>query len=125
MPATACSTVAKASNLNRLLCPILNNCNPNAAPFPDEHALQASPLQRVGRRLKQQQMLGEPEPIMKWLVAKHNELRARHGVPPMVWDWGLAWNAYNYVLNCPNGHSGQPGIGENLACEQQQQQQQG
>ncbi|WIA37933.1 hypothetical protein OEZ86_001310 [Tetradesmus obliquus] len=81
----------------------------------DEHALQASPLQHVGRRLKQQQMLGEPEPIMKWLVAKHNELRARHGVPPMVWDWGLAWNAYNYVLNCPNGHSGQPGIGENLA----------
>ncbi|KAF6253115.1 CAP domain-containing protein [Scenedesmus sp. NREL 46B-D3] len=52
---------------------------------------------------------------MKWLVDKHNELRARHGVQPMVWDWGLAWNAYNYVLNCPNGHSGKPGIGENLA----------
>lgn len=68
----------------------------------------------------QQQMAGEPEPIMKWLVDKHNELRARHGVQPMVWDWGLAWNAYNYVLNCPNGHSGKPGIGENPACKQQQ-----
>jgi uncharacterized protein YkwD len=81
------------------------------------HALQASPLQHGGRRLMQRQMLGEPEPTMKWLVDKHNELRARHGVPPMVWDWGLAWNAYNYVLNCPSGHSGQPGIGENLACK--------
>lgn len=52
---------------------------------------------------------------MKWLVDKHNELRYRHGVPALVWDWGLAWNAYNYIVGCPKGHSGQQGIGENLA----------
>lgn len=67
------------------------------------------------RKLLQQQMSGEPEPLMKWLVTKHNELRYRHGVQMLTWDWSLAWNAYNYVVGCPNGHSGQQGIGENLA----------
>jgi hypothetical protein len=62
-----------------------------------------------------QQMSGEPEPLMKWLVDKHNELRYRHGVQLLTWDWSLAWNAYNYVVGCPKGHSGQQGIGENLA----------
>lgn len=62
-----------------------------------------------------QQMSGEPEPLMKWLVTKHNELRYRHGVQMLTWDWSLAWNSYNYVVGCPNGHSGQQGIGENLA----------
>jgi hypothetical protein len=60
-------------------------------------------------------MSGEPEPLMKWLVNKHNELRYRHGVQMLTWDWSLAWNAYNYVVGCPKGHSGQQGIGENLA----------
>jgi uncharacterized protein YkwD len=60
-------------------------------------------------------MSGEPEPLMKWLVDKHNELRARHGVPPLAWDWALAWNSYNYVSGCPTGHSGVQGVGENLA----------
>lgn len=71
-------------------------------------------MQRFDRRLAQTQTTGDPEPIMRWLVDKHNELRARHGVQPMVWDWNLAWNAYHYVTNCPNGHSGQQGISENL-----------
>jgi hypothetical protein len=62
-----------------------------------------------------QQMSGEPEPLMKWLVDKHNEQRYRHGVQLLTWDWSLAWNAYNYVVGCPKGHSGQQGIGENLA----------
>lgn len=52
---------------------------------------------------------------MKWLVDKHNELRYRHGVQLLTWDWSLAWNAYNYITACPTGHSGQQGIGENLA----------
>lgn len=60
-------------------------------------------------------MSGEPEPLMKWLVTKHNELRYRHGVQMLTWDWSLAWNSYNYVVGCPKGHSGQQGIGENLA----------
>jgi hypothetical protein len=60
-------------------------------------------------------MTGEPEPLMKWLVDKHNELRYRHGVQLLTWDWSLAWNAYNYITACPTGHSGQQGIGENLA----------
>lgn len=68
----------------------------------------------AGRKLMQQ-MSGEPEPLMKWLVDKHNELRYRHGVQLLTWDWSLAWNAYNYIVGCPNGHSGQQGIGENLA----------
>eukprot|EP00775_Hariotina_reticulata_P009864 gene9864-10022_t len=68
-----------------------------------------------GRKLLQRQMTGPPEPLMQWLVDKHNELRYRHGVPDLQWDWGLAWNAYNYVTGCPRGHSGQQGIGENLA----------
>lgn len=67
-----------------------------------------------GRKLMQQ-MSGEPEPLMKWLVDKHNELRYRHGVQLLTWDWSLAWNAYNWVVGCPNSHSGQQGIGENLA----------
>lgn len=68
-----------------------------------------------GRRLLQRRMSGEPEPLMKWLVDKHNELRGRHGVPFLAWDWSLAWNAYDYVSACPTGHSGASGIGENLA----------
>jgi Cysteine-rich secretory protein family len=52
---------------------------------------------------------------MVWLVQKHNELRARHGVQALVWDWNLAWHAYDYVSACPDGHSGVQGIGENLA----------
>lgn len=60
-------------------------------------------------------MTGEPEPLLKWLVDKHNELRYRHGVQLLTWDWSLAWNAYNYITACPKGHSGQQGIGENLA----------
>jgi hypothetical protein len=55
-----------------------------------------------------------PEELMQLVVAKHNELRARHGVAPMTWDWNLAWSAYNYVYNCPTGHSNS-GNGENLA----------
>lgn len=52
---------------------------------------------------------------MSWLVNKHNELRARHGVSALTWDWDLAWNAYDFVVRCPDGHSRVPGIGENLA----------
>lgn len=74
-----------------------------------------SQFQTFGRKLLQRRTTGEPEPIMRWLVDKHNELRYRSGAQPMTWDWNLAWNAYDYVMYCPNGHSGAQGIGENLA----------
>lgn len=74
-----------------------------------------SPLKHLSRKLLQRQTSGPPEPIMRWLVDKHNELRDRSSTTNLVWDWNLAWNAYDYVMYCPDGHSGAQGIGENLA----------
>ncbi|KAK6462805.1 hypothetical protein DFJ63DRAFT_313936 [Scheffersomyces coipomensis] len=54
------------------------------------------------------------------ILTAHNEKRALHGVPPLVWDNTLTQFAYNYAINnynCNNVqliHSGGP-YGENLA----------
>lgn len=38
-----------------------------------------------------------------------------HQVPDLTWDAAIASQAAGYVAGCPNGHSGAPGYGENLA----------
>lgn len=44
-----------------------------------------------------------------------NSYRRQHAAPDLVWDAAIAAQAASYVAGCPNGHSGQPGFGENLA----------
>lgn len=50
----------------------------------------------------------------KSVLAFHNEMRAKHGAPPLEWDAALARIAQKYVDTCPEGHSDTP-YGENLA----------
>jgi uncharacterized protein YkwD len=48
------------------------------------------------------------------LLAAHNELRARHGVPPLTWSAELAAGAQDWAARCVFEHSsGQ--YGENLS----------
>lgn len=54
-----------------------------------------------------------PEEARQWLAA-HNEWRARHGAPPLVWSAALAASAQAYADSCPSGHSSTE-HGENLA----------
>ncbi len=56
--------------------------------------------------------LGEDE--AKRVLAYHNEMRAKHGAPPLEWDSALARIAQKYIDTCPLGHSDTP-YGENLA----------
>jgi hypothetical protein len=49
------------------------------------------------------------------VLARHNERRAKHGAPPMVWDADLDSQAQAYAATCPSGHSHAAGQGENLA----------
>lgn len=44
-----------------------------------------------------------------------NSLRRQHQAPDLTWDAAIASQAAAYVAGCPNGHSGAPGFGENLA----------
>ena len=46
---------------------------------------------------------------------QHNSYRARHGVGALVWDNDLAAGAGKWVAKCPQGHSGEEGVGENMA----------
>ncbi|KAF9580919.1 hypothetical protein BGW38_002245 [Lunasporangiospora selenospora] len=48
------------------------------------------------------------------IVAKHNEVRALHGSPPLTWDDKLATFGDNWIQKCQFKHSGGP-YGENLA----------
>jgi uncharacterized protein YkwD len=48
------------------------------------------------------------------LLNSHNLVRARHRVPPLVWDSQLALAAAQWAARCTFGHSGAPGQGENL-----------
>lgn len=54
------------------------------------------------------------------IVTAHNELRARHGVQALTWSPALAASSNRWALTmkangCTGGHSGQRGVGENLA----------
>jgi hypothetical protein len=44
-----------------------------------------------------------------------NEYRANHGAPPLAWDPRLAAGAEYLTSQCPPGHSGARGLGENMA----------
>lgn len=35
----------------------------------------------------------------------------------MQWDDAIAATAQSWAAQCPNGHSGTAGVGENMACE--------
>jgi len=49
-----------------------------------------------------------------FVLRKHNELRARHGVTSLSWNSSIAKSAAKFVKTCPNGHSGNPLYGENM-----------
>jgi uncharacterized protein YkwD len=44
-----------------------------------------------------------------------NRYRAKHQVPALAWDEALATRSQQYADACPGGHSGDKGVGENLA----------
>jgi hypothetical protein len=48
-------------------------------------------------------------------LEQHNSYRARHGVSALVWDMDLAAGAGKWAGKCPDGHSGEVGVGENMA----------
>ncbi len=49
-----------------------------------------------------------------------NDQRARHGSPPLTWDWGLAASAQAWANRCTFMHSsvGRGIVGENLGVHQ-------
>lgn len=49
------------------------------------------------------------------VLASTNKYRAKHQVPALTWDVALATRAQGYADSCPGGHSGDKGVGENLA----------
>jgi uncharacterized protein YkwD len=56
------------------------------------------------------------DPEIKAAFELQNKLRARHGVPPLAWDAGLAADGARYAAGCPMDHSTEwSGRGENLA----------
>ncbi len=55
-----------------------------------------------------------PTTLAQEIVNAHNVLRAKHGVPPLVWDQKLADYAQNHANTCVFAHTGGP-YGENLA----------
>lgn len=36
-------------------------------------------------------------------------------MPPLQWDMDIAATATRWATSCPNGHSGAPALGENMA----------
>lgn len=46
-----------------------------------------------------------------------NSYRRLHAVPILTWDASTAASAAKWAAGCPNGHSGAPALGENMACE--------
>jgi hypothetical protein len=48
------------------------------------------------------------------VLAATNAYRAKHQAPALVWDAALAARAQAHAGGCPNGHSGDRGVGENL-----------
>jgi len=67
----------------------------------------------------------EPDPLPKAkhpatatdldILALHNLYRANHGAAPLDWDPRLAAGAEYLTSQCPLGHSGVRGLGENMA----------
>lgn len=58
----------------------------------------------------------QADPVHPRLYARyHARRRARHGVPPLVWDDSAAVAARSWASGCPMGHSGVDGLGENMA----------
>jgi uncharacterized protein YkwD len=49
------------------------------------------------------------------VFAATNAYRAKHQVPALTWDTALAARSQAYADSCPGGHSGDKGVGENLA----------
>jgi uncharacterized protein YkwD len=49
------------------------------------------------------------------MVYWHNQYRALHGTPDVIWNDTLATYAANYATECSSSHSGSPYYGENLA----------
>jgi hypothetical protein len=59
---------------------------------------------------------GDPEPgRLAGMTARHNQVRASVGVPPLVWDPAVAATAQAYADRCMYQHSGASGLGENIA----------
>jgi hypothetical protein len=48
------------------------------------------------------------------VLAATNAYRAKHQAPALAWDAALAARAQAYAGGCPNGHSGDRGVGENM-----------
>ncbi len=56
------------------------------------------------------------DPSAQLILKMHNDYRALHeGTPALKWDPALVVTAGNWAANCPKGHSGIRGIGENMA----------
>lgn len=94
--------------------PLASGWQPAAArgpvPPPVYLAPQWRPTQAAAR------MLALPDGGVAAGFALQNELRARHGAPPLAWDAGLAADAAGYIAGCPMSHSRQwADRGENLA----------
>ncbi|KAI9054379.1 hypothetical protein LZ554_001542 [Drepanopeziza brunnea f. sp. 'monogermtubi'] len=49
------------------------------------------------------------------LVSDHVWYRAQHGAGPVTWSDELARSSTVWIENCKFGHSGTPGVGENIA----------
>ncbi|KAJ5051892.1 uncharacterized protein L3040_001655 [Drepanopeziza brunnea f. sp. 'multigermtubi'] len=49
------------------------------------------------------------------LVSDHVWYRAQHGAGPVTWSDELARSSSTWIENCKFGHSGTPGVGENIA----------
>jgi hypothetical protein len=49
--------------------------------------------------------------------------RAKHGAPALEWDASIAATSQSWAAGCPNGHSGQRGLGENMAVSSEMREQ--
>lgn len=70
-------------------------------------------------------LAGAPTPYADGLLSaelqsaleRHNRYRGLHQAAALTWDTDLAASAQSWAASCPNGHSHQAGVGENMGCE--------
>lgn len=84
----------------------------------EPHSLGAVPLALgAAARVLKPVVAALLAPELQAGLDRHNILRAIHQRQPLTWDVTLAGTAQTWAATCPNGHSGEPGVGENMACE--------
>lgn len=83
------------------------------APEPETSTVAPEPEQPSAPVIKEPEAPAD-DSIQAQALAAHNEKRARHGAPPLVWDNAMADFAKSVSSTCVFKHSGGP-YGENLA----------